>query len=931
MNRLPLALIGLGACASTTPIFAQTNQATAQEHAPGDAEDGDILVIGGRPEGSVVGDATPEVTFTARDIRSFGVSSIADLIAELAPQTTSGQGRGGESPVVLLNGKRVSSFAEIRDIPTEAIQRVEVLPEEVALKYGYRPNQKVVNVVLRRRFKAFTGELEGAMPTAGGQFSPELDTGLFHIMGPSRLTATLKYQRSSALYENERDITPQTPRQPFDITGNITSTVAGNPIDPALTALLGRPATVIGVPSSAANGRPSLADFASGTVNQSDLGAYRTLLPQTDALTANVVLARTLFDNVAASFNGTLTLNQSDSAQGLATTQGPGNAQLILPGGSPFSPFAADTYLYRYLEELGPLGQKSRDITGHLGATFSGSLSGWQWTLTGNYDHGFSRTDTDRGFDLSGFKSRIAALDPSLNPFAPISEDLITGQLIDRARSTSDVGSAELVVSGSPFSLPAGTVTTSIELGGTLSGLNTRSVRSGVVASADLSRDLFQGQFSIDVPLTSRKNNVLAALGDLSVNFNAGHEGYSDVGGLNSIGAGLNWKPIKPISFIASLNKEEGAPTMQQLGNPLVSTTGVRVFDYIRGETTEITRVSGGNPLLSADNRRVIKLGVTLKPLAKEDLTITANYTNSRIKDPIASFPTATAAIEGAFPDRFTRDANDRLLQIDSRPINFARQNSEEFRWGINFSKQLSSPPPPAGGARGQQQQQPSLRELLPPGQTQNNNPPSSTSQANTGERPGGPAGPGQGGGGPGAGPGGGRFPGGGFGRGGGGRGTRLQLAVYHTVHLQEQIRVYDGGPVLDLLDGDAIGSGGGQARHEVQAQAGLTHNGLGSRLSFSWQSGTTVNGGLNGTQPLRFSDLATLNLRLFANLGQQQKLVTKMPFLRGSRVTLSITNLFDAHQNVRDATGVTPISYQPDYLDPLGRSIRISFRKLFF
>jgi len=33
----------------------------------------------------------------------------------------------------------------------------------------------------------------------------------------------------------------------------------------------------------------------------------------------------------------------------------------------------------------------------------------------------------------------------------------------------------------------------------------------------------------------------------------------------------------------------------------------------------------------------------------------------------------------------------------------------------------------------------------------------------------------------------------------------------------------------------------------------------------------------------------------------------------------------------VRDANGVTPISYQPDYLDPTGRAVRLSIRKLFF
>ena len=34
--------------------------------------------------------------------------------------------------------------------------------------------------------------------------------------------------------------------------------------------------------------------------------------------------------------------------------------------------------------------------------------------------------------------------------------------------------------------------------------------------------------------------------------------------------------------------------------------------------------------------------------------------------------------------------------------------------------------------------------------------------------------------------------------------------------------------------------------------------------------------------------------------------------------------------RSVRDAAGNVPLNYQPDLLDPLGRTIMISFRKLF-
>jgi hypothetical protein len=80
----------------------------------------------------------------------------------------------------------------------------------------------------------------------------------------------------------------------------------------------------------------------------------------------------------------------------------------------------------------------------------------------------------------------------------------------------------------------------------------------------------------------------------------------------------------------------------------------------------------------------------------------------------------------------------------------------------------------------------------------------------------------------------------------------------------------------------------------------------------------------------LRFSDLATVNLRLFADLGAQ-RFARDHRWLRGARVTAAVNNLFDSRQKVRTAAGTIPISYQPDLLNPVGRSVRVTVRKLFF
>ena len=133
---LPLAAQAQTAPAGPTPTPAPRGPAAGDD---GDEPD-DIVVTAGRTQqrGAVIGDIPPEEQLGPAEIRSYGVSSVADLINELSPQSRSDRGRSG-APVVLLNGRRISSFAEIRNIPTEAIARVDILPEEVALKYGYAP------------------------------------------------------------------------------------------------------------------------------------------------------------------------------------------------------------------------------------------------------------------------------------------------------------------------------------------------------------------------------------------------------------------------------------------------------------------------------------------------------------------------------------------------------------------------------------------------------------------------------------------------------------------------------------------------------------------------------------------------------------------------------------------------------------------------
>src|SRR3546814_3939978 len=92
---------------------------------------------------------------------SYGVSNVSELLDALAPQTRSGRGRGSGRPIILVNGRRIGGFGEVRNLPPEAIAKVEIFPEEVALQYGYSADERVVNLVLKPNFRQIAVEGEG--------------------------------------------------------------------------------------------------------------------------------------------------------------------------------------------------------------------------------------------------------------------------------------------------------------------------------------------------------------------------------------------------------------------------------------------------------------------------------------------------------------------------------------------------------------------------------------------------------------------------------------------------------------------------------------------------------------------------------------------------------------------------------------------------
>ncbi len=747
------------AIALAAPGYGQTpappDAQPTQDDALYEEEDGEEIVVTGVRRGSVIGDVPPENQLDPRDIRATGASDITELLEALGPQIGSARGRGGERPILLLNGQRISSFRELRDIPTEAIARVDILPEEVALKYGYRADQRVVNIVLRQRFRSTATRVEGRTATEGGYVGGLTDITRLQINRDGRTTVNLRAEGNSPLSEGERDI-------------------------------------------------------ARATDASADERSARSLIGSRRLVRGSATINRTVFGDVGATLNTEVEHSEGRSLLGLGDIG------------------------------LEPLARETNSTNAHVGLTLNGNQDRWRWSVTGNGDAARAVTRTQRDTQVRS----------------------------DRARTLTTSGDLDLMANGPLFALPAGEANFTVRVGASTLARDSNRRRADLSSSVDLERTRGSASANLDLPV-SRRNRDFSALGNLTLNGNAEVEQLSDFGTLTTLGAGANWSPLERLNLLGSWTREEGAPSIAQLGDPIFETPGTRLFDFTSGETVLVSAITGGNPDLLADRRNVIKLGGNWKPFEETDVTLRGEYVRTRIDNPVSSFPGPSAALEAAFPERVERDASGRLVRVDLRPINYDEARRDTLRWGFDFTKSLRSARPSQAAIerframRGTQSGPPSGAQGPPP----------------------------RGGGGRG---------GGGVGRflGGGRQGGRRQFSLTPTLNRVAEVTIRPGLAQLDYLGGDALGQTGGRPRATRSRRRPA-----GSTTALSAPLGRLAKRDTGRERHRRrsaFSPLATFHLRAVRQTRASASTWSRSTRgARGASVRFEVRNLLDAKPRV--------------------------------
>lgn len=916
----------------------------------------EIVVSGRRTRGQLVVEQAPLLTLDEAAIAGEGVTSVAELIAQISAQTGSARGRGGGGqPIVLVNGIRIASFREFAAYPPEALAKVEVFPEEVALRFGFPPDRRVINLVLKDNYSNRQGEFELATPSRGGQLTNRQQLGYLRIADGGRINLNLEVTDATMLTEDERSI--------------------------------------IQVPGS-----------VSDLVDDPDQASFRSLRPDTLDVDANASWAKA-FINSGVALSANLNYRRAERRD----LDGLNFVTLIDPD---------ENSLRRTFGEASPLERRTSVDTISAAGSLTKPVNSFRLTSTFDASLSESTTEIDRRFDAGGLITDAAAGLLPLNAVLP--RDFDTGFETARSQNltatslhTLDGPVAQLPAGDVLATFTGAFDWRQINSSDTLSRQDIQLTRRRAASSANLVVPITSVRTGFGDAIGSLTLNAQAGLEDLSDfgllgDWNAGLTWaptakldlsatyiYREVApGLAQLGNPVILNFNVPVfdfvrgenvlaEVVTGGNPDLLAETQRDwkfAANwelPVIKDTRLTV-EYIRNRSDNVvssfpqitqaiqaafpgrvTRDEDGR-LIRIDQRSVSfaetksdRLQFTLTTrgsfgVPRQTGGETGGESGGRGGGRGAMFaamaggaggppagagdPPAGAGAGGA-PSAMQREQflafRERLCKEDGlefiNGIVDAIENGEDLSERFpgfdpaRFEQLLSRVRKPDGTVD---------RERLAQVRTQicAIDPALFSGGAAGGGRPGGasaggaPAGGAPAGGPPRGGPGG--FGPGSF------QGWRYFANLTHTIELANEILIAPGVVPLDQLDGDATGRFG-FPRNTSRLEVGVFGKGVGVRATGRYTGPTRLDGsGLPGAVDLFFDDLVTVDLRLFFNM--DQLLGKQDGFAKNLRLTLRADNLFDQQLQVRDQFGNTPIAYQPLLIDPLGLNFRFEVRKLF-
>ena len=565
---------------------------------------------------------SPVTTITAEQIQKSGLTTVSDVVRAVSADNsgsipasfTAGFAAGSSgvalrgltvnSTLVLIDGRRAAnypladdgqrSFVDLNTIPSNAIERIEVLKDGASSLYGADAIAGVVNIILRPGYQGteFTADV-GTSQHGGG--TTKRATVLF---GGGDLNKDGWNAYFSAEYQHDDEILNRQRGYPYNtadirrsggnnLIGGQPSQNSGSIYGTVTPGTLSRPGDVTsGVPDPDAVAQPLVPCGSRGTLVTDDpanpgsycaqnFARYTAIQPTMDRRGLygrfTIKLSDTSKAYLAASYYEVKTSFPGVPAQIQAGT--PRNTNSIalpatLPDGSlnPNNPFAADgkaaliNYGFQSALASGENDNHNLRIVGGL----TGSWGEWGYDTALVFNH--SSLDTR----LSGFLDYdrlIAAVTNGtynfIDPGANSREFLGALAPALKKTSTSDLQSFDFRVTRPLMDLAGGSL-------GLAAGVDVRHEEQD---DPDLNPNLAaQGLGIAHVKGDRTVSGVYVELDapfleSLEVDVSGRYDHYSDFGNNFSPKIGIKWKPIEELAFRGTFSKGFRAPSFAENGS----------------------------------------------------------------------------------------------------------------------------------------------------------------------------------------------------------------------------------------------------------------------------------------------------------------------------------------------------------------------------
>lgn len=639
---------------------------------------------------------------TARELKAGGKTSVAEVLRAISANSgnsyneqytgsfsagTSGlslRGIGQKNTLILVNGKRVASYAtaqnlqetfvDLNSLPMAAVQRIEVLKDGASSVYGSDAVAGVVNIILYQEFTGteVTAQVGGSTEGTGQtEKSAALQTGFGKLQedGYSVVLAIDaqqrdKLQQSDVAWMRDADFRQQ---QRGSLGWAITNYAGADP-----TRTLGG----VQGPLQLVN-YGDITPGKTGQVLAYNPAPYKTLMPGIERVhtaahatfkinpdTEAYVDLLHSYSRADQTFSAPLAVNNATRVWNNAT-QALDTIAMLLPVGHPNNPGATPLPFTATLFDLGPRMKQDKVTFYRALAGMKGTLAGWDWDAAVGHSSSELKETVQNFVNRYAFEQVLA--DGSYNFFDQSkNSEAVRNRLrlstLRPARSTLDT--LDFSAAKDIWDLPAGPL-------GFAAGAQWRREKmdsqtsAAVLSGTELRPAINIIDGSRDVSALFAELN-LPVVKELSLNLAGRADHYSDFGNAFSPKASVRYQAAPWLLVRGTASRGFRAPSLPEITQS-TAVSYVSVIDPRDPQTPTqsrgVTAITIANTGLRPERSKNINLGVVISPTS--DASIGLDYYRIR-QDGVIGTESAvtTIANEAASPGKVTRDADGRITTL---------------------------------------------------------------------------------------------------------------------------------------------------------------------------------------------------------------------------------------------------------------------------